>query len=97
MAGEFLMLSWTLWRGDAAAWDASLLQFADYTIYQSSGWDEHKSHFGWMPHRLIATENGKTVAMAQVRRPDPDRQEPRLSALGKRNGERIAGEPELAA
>ena len=60
------MLSWKLWRGDAAAWDASLLQFPDYTIYQSSGWGEHKSHFGWMPHRLIASEDGRTVAMAQV-------------------------------
>lgn len=60
------MLSWKLWRGDAAEWDASLLQFPDYTIYQSSVWGEHKSHFGWIPHRLIASEHGRTVAMAQV-------------------------------
>lgn len=42
------------------------MQFPDYTIYQSYGWGEHRSHFGWIPHRLMATENGQTVAMAQV-------------------------------
>lgn len=60
------MLSWNRWEGDAAAWDGLMVRFPDYTIYQCHAWGEHRSHFGWTPHRLIATENGETVAMAQV-------------------------------
>ena len=66
MVGKFLMLSWKIWQGDAATWDNLLIQFSDYTIYQSYAWGEHRSHFGWLPHRLTATENGQTVAMAQI-------------------------------
>jgi len=60
------VLSWNIWLGNAGAWDELLLQFPDYHVYQSYGWGEHKSHFGWIPHRLTATENSKPVAMAQV-------------------------------
>jgi hypothetical protein len=60
------MLTWKIWEGDAATWDILIMQFADYTIYQSYAWGEHRSHFGWVPYRLIATENNQTVAMAQV-------------------------------
>lgn len=60
------MINWNLWQGDATTWDRQLMQFPDYTIYQSYGWGEHRSHFGWRPYRLTAVENEQTIAMAQV-------------------------------
>lgn len=42
------------------------MQFPDCTVYQSHGWGEHRSHSGWRPQRLVATEQGRTVAVAQV-------------------------------
>lgn len=60
------MLSWDVWQGDASSWDELLMHFPDYTIYQSHGWGEHRSHFGWNPYRLVASANGKPVAMAQI-------------------------------
>lgn len=64
--GKFFVLSWKIWQGDAATWDEMLMQFSDFNIYQSYGWGTHRSHLGWISHRLMATENGGTVAMAQV-------------------------------
>lgn len=66
MVGRFFMLSWKIWEGDAAGWDKLIVQLPDYTVYQSYAWGEHRGHFGWTPYRLIATENGEAVAMAQV-------------------------------
>jgi hypothetical protein len=60
------MLSWKLWQGTGDSWDALLMNFPDYCIYQGFGWGEHKGSYGWQPLRLIATQDGKTVAMAQV-------------------------------
>lgn len=60
------MLNWKIWQGDAAEWDHLLMQFPDYTVYQSYGWGEHRNHFGWVPYRLMATDNGQTMAVAQV-------------------------------
>lgn len=60
------MLRWQAWLGEAESWNAQLMQFPDYTVYQSYGWGEHRSHFGWMPHRLVAVENDHIVAMAQA-------------------------------
>ena len=60
------MLSWKLWEGAGDCWDALLMNFPDYCVYQGFGWGEHKGHFGWQPLRLTATQDGKTVAMAQA-------------------------------
>jgi len=60
------MLSWNIWDGEPAAWDALLTRFPDSTIYQSHGWGEYKSQFGWTAHRLRAQGNGQTVAVAQI-------------------------------
>lgn len=60
------MLSWKLWEGTGDSWDALLLNFPDYCVYQGFGWGEHKGHFGWQPLRLTATQDGKTAAMAQA-------------------------------
>ena len=60
------MLNWSIWQGNAAGWDASLMQFPDCTVYQCYGWGEHRRHSGWHPQRLVATEHGRTVAIAQV-------------------------------
>lgn len=64
--GEFPVLSWNVWQGDAEGWDGQLIQFPDHHVFQSYGWGEHKCHVGWTPHRLTAAENGRAVAMAQV-------------------------------
>jgi len=42
------------------------MQFPDYTIYQSHCWGDHKSRFGWIPHRMKATKGDRIVAAAQV-------------------------------
>ena len=60
------MLIWKVWQGNAAEWDELLLQFPDYTVYQSYAWGEYRHQFGWVPHRFTAVENGKTVAMVQL-------------------------------
>ncbi len=60
------MLNWRSWSGTADAWDGLLQQFADYTVYQSHAWGEHRSHFGWRPLRLILEDAGAVVAMAQI-------------------------------
>ncbi len=60
------MLKWAAWEGDTSGWDALLLQFPDHNFYQSYGWGEHKSYFGWHPYRLVAMDNNQTIAMAQV-------------------------------
>ncbi len=60
------MLSWKVWEGPGDSWDALLMDFPDYCVYQCFGWGEHKAHSGWKPCRLTATLNGKTVAMAQT-------------------------------
>jgi lipid II:glycine glycyltransferase (peptidoglycan interpeptide bridge formation enzyme) len=59
-------LNWSIWHGEASAWDGLLMEFPDYTVYQSYRWGEHRRHCGWTPHRLTATEGGKTIAMAQT-------------------------------
>jgi lipid II:glycine glycyltransferase (peptidoglycan interpeptide bridge formation enzyme) len=59
-------VNWSIWHGDAGAWDGLLMEFPDYTVYQSYRWGEHRRHCGWAPHRLTATEAGKTIAMAQI-------------------------------
>jgi len=60
------MLSWGVWEGGAGSWDALLERFPDHSIFQSHGWGDHKSHFGWYPHRLVATGDNQPVALAQV-------------------------------
>lgn len=60
------MLNWQLWEGTRDAWDALLVNFPDYCVYQGFGWGEHKGHFGWEPVRLTAVQDGKTVAMVQA-------------------------------
>lgn len=60
------MLNWAPWDGAPDEWDKVLARFADRSIFQGYGWGEHKGHFGWRPHRLVATDNGEAVAMAQV-------------------------------
>lgn len=57
---------WNSWQGTAAEWDELLARFPDCSVYQTHGWGVHKSHFGWRPHRLVATNHGETVAMAQL-------------------------------
>lgn len=66
-------MTWNAWRGVPAAWDEMLLRFLDRTIYQSHGWGEHRSDFGWTAHRLTAVDNGRTISIAQalVRRYPP--------------------------
>ena len=63
--GEFSVLTWTAWQGDAASWDGLLGNFPDGNIYQSYAWGEHRGRFGWMPYRLTATEGDRTLGMAQ--------------------------------
>lgn len=60
------MLNWQVWEGTADAWDGLLIQFPDYTIYQSHAWGKHRSHFGWRPVRLVAREAADIIAMAQI-------------------------------
>ena len=60
------MLSWKMWEGPGDSWDALLIEFPDYCIYQSFGWGEYKAYSGWKVCRLTAMLNGKTVAMAQI-------------------------------
>jgi lipid II:glycine glycyltransferase (peptidoglycan interpeptide bridge formation enzyme) len=60
------MLSWSAWQGEAGGWDALLAKFPDRNIFQSYGWGEHKSHFGWQPYRMVAVDKDQTVALAQV-------------------------------
>lgn len=60
------MLNWKPWDGDAPGWDSLLVQFADQSVTQCSGWGEHKKDYGWSPIRLTASENGRTAAAAQV-------------------------------
>ena len=66
MVGELYMINWHLWIGTAEDWDSQLQQFADYSVYQGYAWGEHKRRFGWLPIRLEAILEGKTVAMAQA-------------------------------
>ena len=60
------MLMWAAWRGDAAAWDHQIIEFTDYSVFQSYAWGEHRRNFGWHPHRLVGADDGRPVAAAQV-------------------------------
>ena len=60
------MLTWNVWDGTGDAWDALLMGFPDYCIYQCFGWGEFKLASGWEALRLSANIHGQTVAMAQV-------------------------------
>ena len=60
------MLNWQPWEGSAEAWDDQLRQFADYTVFQSHAWSEHKRQFGWQPLRLGVSDADRVVALAQV-------------------------------
>jgi len=66
MVGEFFMLKWEVWEGEAEIWNNLLTNFPDYSVYQSYGWGQHRSNFGWHPNRFIAIDNNKIVSMAQV-------------------------------
>ena len=59
------MLTWKKWEGTGDEWDANLLKFPDYNIYQSFGWGEHRGAFGWHPIRMICEDSGKIVCAAQ--------------------------------
>lgn len=63
--GELSVLTWTVWQGDSGSWDELLRSFSDGNVYQCHAWGEHRSRFGWMPCRLIATDGDRTVGMAQ--------------------------------
>ena len=60
------MLAWTPWEGDAAQWDVIVRQLQDFTVFQSYAWGEHRARFGWSPLRLLASDRGQVVAVAQV-------------------------------
>ena len=60
------MLTWSAWTGSSASWDALVLGFPDHCLYQCFGWGEYKARYGWTPMRLVASEDGKTVALAQA-------------------------------
>lgn len=60
------MLTWSAWTGSSASWDALVLGFPDHCVYQCFGWGEYKARYGWTPMRLVAIEDGKTVALAQA-------------------------------
>ena len=68
VADKFPVLIWREWGEThaSATWDGLLVQFQDYTVYQSYGWGEHKRRFGWRPLRLVATRDAQMVSMAQV-------------------------------
>ena len=59
-------IEWTTWDGSANDWDRQLTQLSGWSVYQSFRWGEHRRHFGWTPLRLVATRNGRVVAMIQV-------------------------------
>mgnify|MGYP000011412418 FL=1 len=43
---------WSEWKGTDLDWDQALLELADYNIYQSSSWANHRADFGWNIIRL---------------------------------------------
>ena len=43
---------WSEWQGTDLDWDQALLELADYNIYQSSSWANHRADFGWNIIRL---------------------------------------------
>ncbi len=60
------MLTWKVWTGSFVSWDALVLGFPDHCVYQCFGWGEYKARYGWMAVRMVAIEEGRTVALAQV-------------------------------
>ena len=66
MVGKLYMLKWSEWKGEDIAWNAILMQFPDYNVYQSHPWGEHRGRFGWAPYRITASKDNCTVAAAQL-------------------------------
>jgi len=60
------MLNWKIWEGTGKEWDDCLLQFPDFTVYQSFSWGEHRGAFGWHPLRIVGECDGRVVSAAQV-------------------------------
>ena len=59
-------VKWREWLGSASDWDTAIMGLKGWSIFQSFRWGEHRRRFGWTPIRLIAEEDGRTVAMMQV-------------------------------
>ena len=60
------MLTWQYWKGSAFEWDALILQFEDFTAYQSHAWGEHRARFGWVPLRLVGLRSSQVVTAVQI-------------------------------
>ncbi len=61
------MTEWVDWSDAEAAttWDAALMKFADYNLYQSFGWGEFKRRRRWDVRRGNLVVDGVQVGMAQ--------------------------------
>ena len=63
------MVIWELFgdNNNFDVWNSLLLKSEDYNIFQSHGWGEYKSIYGWLPMRYLAKDkDGTIVAMAQI-------------------------------
>ncbi len=63
------MVIWELFDNNNSPdrWNSLLLKSEDYNIFQSVGWGEYKSIYGWLPMRYLAKDkDGRIVAMAQI-------------------------------
>ena len=49
---------WSEWKGTELEWDQTLLKLADYNIYQSSSWANHRADFGWNKNSVTACDLG---------------------------------------
>lgn len=61
-----MVTKWAVFSGSAEEWDRSLSTLASPTVYQGYRWGEHRRRFGWNPLRLVASRDGRIVAMVQA-------------------------------
>ena len=57
------MVSLKSFSGDKVEWNEALLQFPEYTMYQSYEWGEHKSNLGWKVLLPLALANLMVTAL----------------------------------
>ncbi len=60
------MAGWAQWDGDGSEWDRTLLEIADFNLYQSWGWGLHRAEFGWNPTPLVFFANDRVTSMAMA-------------------------------
>jgi hypothetical protein len=60
------VVTWRLFDGDGAAWDAALARLPDAEPFQSSAWARHKADLGWRPARALAGDADAPRAAVQA-------------------------------